>query len=489
MELAFLINTESGLKIKTGFLIAVVQIFCLAATFLRNFLIARFLTPFDVAVSVLLSVVISTLELVTNVGLQNFIIRSTDDERDEVLGCAHLIAITRGVALSAIGLATASWWADFFDMSDALMGFALISAVPILNGFINLDVFHQHRQYRYLPTCMSELFSNAISLLVVGVCVGVLGDYRAFALAMIAQSLVNVVLSNLYARVSFRVCVSRDTLRSISKYGFPLLLNGMLLASTINGDRLVLASAQHIASSAAIKVEDFASYSLCFGLILAVTTAVTKFSNTILQPLLATTHNNPSELNRIGRVFLQGHFFCSSILILVFALVGPVLIELVYGAKYQLHGVTAVLIAIGLGCRTMRTVPTAISLNFGNTWSVLGANVFRSLAIPLMVVLIRFDVGVNSACISIVVCEEIAMLYALYAANRRDIAMQSGVYVVFISHILVSILASIPLILPDSNHALSAVFSVCALGIVCCTTKDFFLFTFRSLFARFVRAI
>ncbi len=478
-----------GFRIKTGLLIAFVQIFCLAATFFRNFLIARFLTPFDVAVSVLLSVVISTLELVTNVGLQSFIIRSTDEERDEVLGCAHLIAITRGVALSAIGLATASWWADFFDMSDAAMGFALISAVPILNGFINLDVFHQQRQYRYLPTCMSELFSNAISLLVVGVCVRVLGDYRAFALALIAQSLVNVVLSNLYARVSFRVCVSRDTLRSISKYSFPLLLNGMLLASTINGDRLVLASAQHIASSAAIKVEDFASYSLCFGVIFAFTTAAIRFSNTILQPLLATTQSNPFELNRIVQLFLQGHFFSSSILILVFALVGPLVIEWVYGAKYQIHGMTGVLIAIGLGGRTMRTVPTAMSLSCGRTWSVLIANVLRSIAIPMMVVLVRFDIGVNAACISVVVCEEVAMLYALYAANRRSNVLQNDVYVVFVSHILVSILASIPLVLSVPNFALSAVCSVCILGIVSYTAKDFVLSAFRSALMRFDRAI
>jgi O-antigen/teichoic acid export membrane protein len=403
-------------NLKASLFVAFTQMLILGSVFFRNVIIARLLTPYDMAVASVLSLVVTALEQATNVGLQSYVVKSIDEDLERVMACSHFIAVVRGFFLSIVLLISSGLLSRLFSFPNAVNAFLAISIIPFLNGFLNLDIFLHQRKMKFGPSAYSELVGGIVSIVFVIVGVFVFADYRACALGLVMQALAATLTSHLMSMKRYCVSAFKSEFYKISRFGLPLMLNGILLTTTINGDRFILATSEWINAESPIGVEEFASYSLCYSLLFTLAMGATRISNNLILPTIASMRDDNERLRKTIGLFSEALFFVSTCIILVFAIFGRDIISWVYGPTYLMDAGLVTTLAVGLACRSMRTLPTAISICENKTHQVLFASVIRACAIPVIAVCVYVGWGFLETAIVLLVAEELCLIYAWFAA-------------------------------------------------------------------------
>jgi O-antigen/teichoic acid export membrane protein len=437
-------------SVKTGAFVASTQLLILFVSFSRNIIAARLLTPYDMAVATILSMIVTTLEQVTNVGLQSYIIKSELSSDNRELKNAHLVGVLRGVALTIILLCLGDYLASLFLVSDASVAFLMIAFVPLLNGLVNLDVFRQQRNMSFGASSCSELVGSVFSVVVTVAGAVYFADFRAYAIGLMAQAVATSALTHMLSKSSFQIENRKETLSQIFRFGFPLMLNGLLLAMTINGDRFVLASSSRLSDVNLITHEVFAAYSLCFGLVFTLTMGVTRISNTLLLPLISKNSENDRELTSIVWRFSDALLIFSSVVIITFSTIGREATLLLYGSEYVVDRTVVMLVAAGLACRSIRTLPNAISIALDKPWTILVANIIRSVAIPVIAFLISAGFGLFATALAVVVFEEIAIVFSFACTIRQKSCLLHPCISTLFKHLLVVSICFGLMLLPDT---------------------------------------
>src|SRR3989338_7346307 len=107
-----------------------------AITFVRLAILARILTPAQFGVFGIASLMLSFLEIITETGINIFLIQEKKDIR-EYLNSAWAVSIIRGFLIAFILLASAPFIANFFNSEESIHVIYLIALVPMIRAFIN----------------------------------------------------------------------------------------------------------------------------------------------------------------------------------------------------------------------------------------------------------------------------------------------------------------------------------------------------------------
>lgn len=104
--------------------------------FLKIAVLARLLSPLQFGLYGIASLVLALLEIVTETGINYFLIQEKS-EIEDYLDSAWLVSIIRGLIISTFILIFAIPVSSFFNSPEVLSLILLISIVPFLRGFIN----------------------------------------------------------------------------------------------------------------------------------------------------------------------------------------------------------------------------------------------------------------------------------------------------------------------------------------------------------------
>lgn len=124
-------------------------------SFFRTAIIARLLSPSQVGIFGIATIVLSLMEILTETGI-NIFLTQKKDEIDKYISTAWITSIARGVIISIMIFLAAPFVAEFFNIQDSVYVLRLIALVPFLRGFINPSVikftkdlsFHKEFYYR-----------------------------------------------------------------------------------------------------------------------------------------------------------------------------------------------------------------------------------------------------------------------------------------------------------------------------------------------------
>ena len=117
-------------------------------SFVRNLVIARLLSLEDFGVATTFAIAVTLVELVSDLGVRQQIVQSTRDD-DEWLAGLHGFQVLRGVGAAIILFLSADLISHFLNLSDLAWAFAVVSIVPFLNSYINLDIYRQTRRLKF----------------------------------------------------------------------------------------------------------------------------------------------------------------------------------------------------------------------------------------------------------------------------------------------------------------------------------------------------
>ena len=145
------------------------SIFEAGVPLVRNIVLARLMIPSEFGLAITLAVVISLVEILTDLGIPILALRRLNGiGARETLATLHSLALARSLLIGLFLIATAPLIARSLHVPAATWAFAALGAVAALRGFENLGVKSMLRANQFSPEA-SVIAVSQVALLVVTV--------------------------------------------------------------------------------------------------------------------------------------------------------------------------------------------------------------------------------------------------------------------------------------------------------------------------------
>ncbi len=105
-------------------------------SFVRRLILARILTPVDFGVFGIATLVLSFFEILTETGINVFLIQEKK-KSDDYLNSAWVVSIIRGLIIGLVLFLATPFVSSFFNSPNSINLLYLMAIVPIVRGFIN----------------------------------------------------------------------------------------------------------------------------------------------------------------------------------------------------------------------------------------------------------------------------------------------------------------------------------------------------------------
>jgi O-antigen/teichoic acid export membrane protein len=359
--------------LKTGLLLTAGNSLTALMGLMRNIIIARMVSVEDFGIASTLAITVAFVEMTSNIALDRLIVQARDSHA--LQSTAQLLQVIRGAVTALLLYLLASPIATLFGMPELTWCFELLALVPLLRGFMHLDMYRLQREMKFYPSIFVELASIAASTTVAFPVALWLGDFRVMLVAILLQHALFVILSHVVAKQSYRWDWNTDAATHVLQFGWPLLLNGLLMFGAFHGDRIIIGSL--------IGLKELGLFSAALALTLPPSLVIAKTLSWLLLPQLSKVNAEHATLEALASKTFQLTLVICVINALVFASIGPIVMALLYGEKYQDGASLLVFLAVLQSCRLAKAGPAIIAISVAETKNPMIANIVRVLALPV----------------------------------------------------------------------------------------------------------
>lgn len=344
-----------------------------ALSLVRNILVARLLSPWDVGVAASLAVTLALVELLSDLSVDKVLIQSERGDEPAMQGTAQLVLILRGILLSLVLLALSGPVSALFNVPGARWAFACGALVPLIRGFTHLDPVRAQREMRYMPVILAEVCPQALVTAAAWPVAIWVGDYAAVLWLMIGQSVAMVVFSHLLAERPYRLSLDRRAVRTLTAFALPLLINGFLLFATNQGDKAIV--------GAAYPMEVLGVYAVASVLIGTPGFILAKTATALGLPMLARVQGSPGAFRARYSLCIEALCLIAVAAAIPLIVGGDRLVRLVYGGAYSGAWTYAPWLGAVYAVWAIRIGPTLGAMARGDTVNAVVANIWRASAL------------------------------------------------------------------------------------------------------------
>jgi O-antigen/teichoic acid export membrane protein len=364
-----------------GSQLAIGQAVAQACSFLRNLIIARVITPADFGIAATFAMTLSLMEMISNVASEMLLIQSPEGNDPRLQATAQLMRVFRGMTNAIILLLLAVPISRLFGVPQATWAFACLAIYPLLMGFSHLDTFRVQRDMRFMPSVWMTAGSNLMVTIVTLPLVYWLRNYSVMLWVLVLQAFFSLIVSHLVAERPYSWIWDKDHARSIFRFGWPLLINGVLMYGIFEGDRLIIGSANRIFPRSHFTLSDLGVYSVAFALTMAPTMVVANISTSLFLPLLSAAQTDAKKFRERYLLTSQLSSMTAILVTLPFMVSGGWVVTFLYGQKYAAAATFIAWLAAMWGFRIFRVAPTVAAIAQGDTQNAMYSNLARSLAL------------------------------------------------------------------------------------------------------------
>ena len=343
-------------------------------TLLRNLLIARLISVEDYGIAATFAVVMAMVEVVSTFGLQQQIIQSKNDDPDWQAALQGFQVLRAGIS-AAILFVFAPQIAGFLGVPEIAWAYQILAIAPLMNGIVHLDIYRLNRKMVYLPLVLSQAAPALVSFLMVWPLWLWLGDWRVMLISVVAQWCLMAGISIAVSERRYRLRLERETILGAVKFGWPLLINSMLLFAVMNGEKLIVARELGMAT--------LAIFAMGFTLTLTPTLVMAKSIQSFFLPQLSAVQDDDARFQPMARTTIEANFFNGALLIFGVVLLGAPFVEIVLGEKYTPLIPLLTWLAILQALRVFKAGGAVVSLARAKTENAMISNLFRVFSLPL----------------------------------------------------------------------------------------------------------
>ncbi len=391
-------------SIKGTLKLSVGQALAYGCSFLKLAILARLLSREDFGIAATFTITVMLLQMVGNISLNRLIIQSDKGGRADFQGMLQSVAVCKGL-FNAVFLFVLGWpLSSLFGIPEARWAFHFLALIPLLSGFVHLDMNRQEREMNFGPRLVVEVLPQVLITLAAWPMALWLRDYSVILWLLIARTVMTVLLSHLVAKRPYRCTWEASYVVEILKFGWPLALNALLLYLVSQGDRVLIAGRYDM--------EMLAIYTAAATLALTPGQIVRRINVSVILPLLAKFQVDPPKFRQVyascREVLTVVSGWSSGILIIL----AGILPAIVYGEKYSSAGPIMAPLAIAAGLLVIRGGCSTAAMSLGDTKNLLIANLVRCGGLVLTVSVVVAGRPIVWAAWTVALAEAIALFAA-----------------------------------------------------------------------------
>ena len=193
-------------------------------------------------------------------------------------------------------------------------------------------------------------------------------------------------------------------------FGFPLLLNGILMFGIFQGDRIIVGSQ--------LGVTELGWFSAAFIVTLTPTLVLAKTLQSLMLPQLARAQHGSAEFQRLYLAAVEAALLIGVVLAVLFALVGPGLLTLLFSSKYESALSIIAWLGVMQGVRVAKAGPAIVAVAKGRTTNPFLANLARVVMLPVAWIFAHNGAGVPTIVAVAILGECFAFGVSLFLISR-----------------------------------------------------------------------
>jgi O-antigen/teichoic acid export membrane protein len=349
------------------------QVACQVMALARNAIAARLVSETDFGVAMTFGVMVSFMEMVSDLGIDRLLVQSPRGEDPRWQGTIQLVSAVRGAVLALLLLALAGPFARLFGVPEAAWAFRCLSLMPLFGGLAHLDRVRFQRSMRFRPHVLVEVIADGAALIAAWPLCAWLRDYSALLYLMLGRALVSWLAGHVIAQRRYSLAWDRDAAAEVRRFGWPLTMNGALLFGILQGDRAIL--------GAAYSKPALALYGAAGNLAAIPTRLCAGLGGRAILPVLSRRDSTASAFAGAYRTTIQLYALGASVVTIPLIVIGDGLTNAVYGAKFTGAGAFIGFLAGAAGLQMIRAAVTLAAIARGDTRTSLIANCFRVLGL------------------------------------------------------------------------------------------------------------
>lgn len=380
----------------------------------RNIIIARLISPEDFGIAATFIITLSLLQSISEVAADKLLVQAKDGDEKHFQKVLHFFQCLRGAVTAAIIFVLAGPIASLFGSPSAVGAFRLLAVIPLLRGFAHLDMRRVQRGMNFKPFVVVDVVSQAIAVLVAFPIGWWLGDYRAALWILIIQTFAYTSMTHILAERRWGAVYDQSYLRRLLGFGWPLIINGLLMFLILQGDRIVIG-----ATWSHYTLADLGVYSVALTFIMTPRQMLTRVSTSILLPIL-------SKVQDEKELFTSRYRLCSQISSLIatgvgvtFIIAGTLLVKTLYGENYAGVGLFIGWLSAMQTLRIIRTTPAIAGLARADSSQLMLTNLARAVSLLILLVVAYLRLSLAWVAAAGVVGEALSLTVATWIMRRK----------------------------------------------------------------------
>jgi O-antigen/teichoic acid export membrane protein len=406
--------------LKAGIFIGTANITWALLSLLRSVIIARFISVEDFGIASTFALIMFLVEVMSQMSLDRLIIQAKDGCSAAFQSTAQAIEFVRGTLSATTILLIAYPVASLFHVPQAAWAYQMTAAIPFVYGLRHLDMSRFQRTMRFLPSLKVQLGAQLCSTFAAIPLAIYLGDYRAMLFPLLLQEIVFTVASHAVAIRPYRWSWNWKIVERAFSFGWPLLVNNLLMFSVFHGDRLIVGSL--------IDMTVLGWFSVAFNVSLMPANVASSTLSSFFLPQLSRVQDTQHEFYQLCVVTIQAGIFVGLVLVVLFSVFGPWLLLSLFGMKYEPALSVLIWVATAQAVRVAKYAPVTVALSKADTHVPMIGNIPRLLLLPLAAFLVYRGAGILAVAILGVLGEILGYAVSLMLVRRRLSVSLSNVY-------------------------------------------------------------
>ena len=361
--------------IRTAFLLVSGNAFTSALLLVRNLVVARLISVEDYGIASTFAITMAIVEMTSNLGLQQLVVQDRDGDDPRLQAGLQGFNALRGLVAGLILLALAGPLAAFLGVPDIAWAYQLMALVPVARGLQHFDVERFKRQMRFGPWILAGLMPAALSVAAVWPLDRLLGDWRVMLYAVLGQVGLSLLASHLLAERRFAVSLDRAIMAKGLRFGWPLLLNGVLLFLVMHGEKLVVGRELGMAA--------LGIFAMGFTLTLTPTLVLARSAQAFFLPQLSAVQDDDARFQPMAAATMQAAVANGLLVAVAIVALGPPFVGLVLGERYAALTPLLAWLAILQAVRVFKAGPAVVALARGRTGNAMLGNLPRVASIAV----------------------------------------------------------------------------------------------------------
>jgi len=379
----------------------------------RNVLIANFITVEHYGIAMTFAVTVSLIELTANLMADTYVVKSENGDDPGTIKVLHLFVIARGILNAVLLFLAGPYIAQLFQVPDLAWAYQCIAVIPLLRGFSHIDIYRFQRHGKFRPKVMLELTAYGASLFAALGAVLYFGDFRAMLVTILVQWSVFFLLSHIVAERKYSVGWDNIVFKDLFQFGWPLMLNAILIYAIQNGDRVLVGNQ--------LGPEVLGWFSAAFMLAQTPSMLLMNARRTLFMPLISRKGPGQAQAHRVA---IEVALWLGIAFAVGIAIAGPYLLTALFGERY-LQAVPMMLwLGLIFGLRIARSGLITAAIAEGDTKKVLNASLVRVLALPIAFYLLQSGGTIWDLMVLIFAAELVTFVVSFYLV--RQIALSTG---------------------------------------------------------------